>query len=95
MCVCVCSRARASAYIKIKNKNKIAEEEKKKKENDRNDVIDNGNTVGFHFDYIRHRQMVGNRTTVSDDIGGQSKEETDKNTRSVAASAVAAGKNGP
>jgi hypothetical protein len=62
-----------------------------KKENDRIDVIDNRDTVGFHFDYIRHRQMVGNRTTVSKDIDDQSKEETDKNTRSVAA----VGKNGP
>lgn len=41
-------------------------EREKKKENDRNDVIDNGDTVGFHFDYIRQRQMVGNRTVAED-----------------------------
>jgi len=56
-------------------------------------VIDNGDTIGFHFDYIRHRQMVGNRIAV-EDIGDQPKGETDKNTRSVAV-VVAWGKNGP
>jgi len=50
-------------------------------------VIDNGDTIGFHFDYIRHRQMVGNRI-VAVDIGGHPKEETDKNTRSVAVAVV-------
>jgi len=50
-------------------------------------VIDNGDTIGFHFDYIRHRQMVGNRIVV-EDISGQPKEKTDKNTRSVAVAVV-------
>jgi len=56
-------------------------------------VIDNGDTIGFHFDYIRHRQMVGNRIA-AEDIGGRPKVETDKNTRSVAV-AVAWGKKWP
>jgi len=47
----------ACAYKK-NNIEGIEMKKKKKKENDRNDVIDNGDTVGFHFDYIRQHRTV-------------------------------------